>query len=998
MTPRTFCVFAILLGTTTACSPGEVRVPVPTEAAEERRPARPPRVVDSDEPLDREILLEILQSAPPAPNPPGPERPAGQPSRAPTRGTVGFDLRLGEVAREPRLDLAAIEQVVTLPSREGRFAAEQGGMVLEGAELGLEDSGAATTRASDRELIEETYIQPWRTIVKLVMQFTGGDGQTYYYVCTGFTADSYHVLTAGHCLYNHDPDDDDDQSDASWTTAVWAFAGQTDQVDVIGVPDWPYGEAHGTYARTFDDWTDSQDHDHDWAVLTLDRRLGDLVGWMAASSSEPTSVNIAGYPADCPDAACCWDGKLQYHSFDSGNVTGITDYSIDVDAYLFGGDSGGPYWTYDANTGERYVRAIHSHGPSGCDVGGTGTRLTSNKFAYFNQWVSDDDAARPPTDRADLVEYLLATDAKSLLTTSAKQGDTFDVEFNVGNVGYINSGTIDVDFYLSSNTLVTDYYDNYVGTVTLSGLDAWSMTNPTATLTVPADLAPGDYYVGWIMSCAESEYSTTNHYLTAYGYESYDDNMAVIADATLTVEEATFDLEVTDVDVSNGVYEPGDQIEVEWDLRNNGTSDIESYGFTIRLSTNTTITLYDEAVCSGLILSGPGAGETLSDSITCNIPEVADGDYYVGLILDDDDDLDETDESNNTGYDPATVEVNTPSNCVSGGTLSCSSSTDSRSNDSAGSTDDVTEYGCYGGYSYSGPEFAYTFVADESGEVTLTLSGLNDDLDLFLLDGSDCDPSACLAGSANGGTDDESITYDVTAGAEYRIVVDGYAGAVSDYTLELNCGAEGTFADGFESGGFEAWSVARVGGGDLSVRANAALEGSQGLRVLIDDTAPKFVADGTPEGATSYAASFLIDPHSLSLGYGDGFAVLAADEAGATRWLWLELQRGMGPNPGYVRVAVLVRTDSGGVQYAGSFPIPAHQTSTIDVEWTAATADGANDGRVLAWRDGVLRVSLDDCDNDQAGIDTVFFGPSRGVDATTQGVFFLDGFESTFGS
>ena len=282
--------------------------------------------------------------------------------------------------------------------------------------------------------------------------------------------------------------------------------------------------------------------------------------------------------------------------------------------------------------------------------------------------------------------------------------------------------------------------------------------------------------------------------------------------------------------------------------------------------------------------------------------------------------------------------------------------------------------------------------------MTFTLSGLGGDLDLFLLDGSDCEPWSCLAASANGGTSDETITYEVSAGAEYRVVVDGFEGAVSDYTLEVDCGEEGAFADGFESGNLGAWSVARVDGGDLAVRSIAALEGSQGLRALIDDTAPMFVADGTPESATSYAVSFLIDPHSLSLGPGDAFMVLSAAESGGPRWLWLELRRGMGPNPGYVRVAVLVRTDSGGVRHAGSFPILANQTSAINVEWVAATAAGTNNGSVLAWHDGILRSALDDCDNDQATIDTVLFGPAGGVDASTHGVFFLDGFESTFGS
>jgi hypothetical protein len=68
-------------------------------------------------------------------------------------------------------------------------------------------------------------------------------------------------------------------------------------------------------------------------------------------------------------------------------------------------------------------------------------------------------------------------------------------------------------------------------------------------------------------------------------------------------------------------------------------------------------------------------------------------------------------------------------------------------------------------------------IADELIEL---LFGTLDDLDVFVLDGSGgCDPSACIAGG------DTTVTWNVTAGSSWYIVVDGYQGDVSPYELAL---------------------------------------------------------------------------------------------------------------------------------------------------------------------------------------------------------------------
>jgi len=94
----------------------------------------------------------------------------------------------------------------------------------------------------------------------------------------------------------------------------------------------------------------------------------------------------------------------------------------------------------------------------------------------------------------------------------------------------------------------------------------------------------------------------------------------------------------------------------------------------------------------------------------------------------------------------------------------------------------IDSYSCIG-WDESGPEYAYSFVPDVSGTATATLSGMSADLDVFVLDGwwGVCSPGNCIA------YHNTSATFNVVAGETYYLVVDGYQGAISDYTLSVTC-------------------------------------------------------------------------------------------------------------------------------------------------------------------------------------------------------------------
>ncbi|MCP4871000.1 MAG: hypothetical protein GY898_20025 [Proteobacteria bacterium] len=120
--------------------------------------------------------------------------------------------------------------------------------------------------------------------------------------------------------------------------------------------------------------------------------------------------------------------------------------------------------------------------------------------------------------------------------------------------------------------------------------------------------------------------------------------------------------------------------------------------------------------------------------------------------------------------------------CIPSRVLNCGQ-TDSWNNDGFGSWNFVDSYGC-NSWNESGPEYSYLFTAPNTGSVTASLANMDADLDVFIVGSTDgqCDTDgACMV---YGNTD---ATFDVVAGQQYHVVVDGFNGAISDYDLTLSC-------------------------------------------------------------------------------------------------------------------------------------------------------------------------------------------------------------------
>ncbi|MCD4748454.1 MAG: trypsin-like serine protease [Thermoanaerobaculales bacterium] len=458
--------------------------------------AQPARAADNEEKEMEQIRIEeLLKQAKPAPTRPGRVYPPEVSTSPAQREIISYDLVTHEVKVLPA---GSLQPPFELPP-DPQFMGHAVPLTIEEVENG---SGLAKITPTRPEPLYNTHSFPWSSIFKLFMRFEV-DGEDYWYGCSAATAGAFHLVTAGHCIYNWDPNDDDDESDAKWADEIRAYAGQTDMIDPIGVADRPYGRTMGVHSRTYTGWTNDHNYDHDWGVVTLNRPIGDHVGWMGRETSTQDSLNFSGYPTETPYVP--EDTLVQYPGFDNDNVTEYTNARIRLDAYAYGGHSGGPVWRYESTGGDRWITGVNS--TSNREGRATACLLTSGKRTDLNSWISSDEGTRAPVSRPELVEYVRRPDevVKDLHDNQVEPGGSVDLTYNCYNAGHADTDTITIDFYLSTNDFISTS-DTKIATSTLSSLEPRYYYEPTKSLTIPAGTAPGTYYVGWIMNCTTQEY------------------------------------------------------------------------------------------------------------------------------------------------------------------------------------------------------------------------------------------------------------------------------------------------------------------------------------------------------------------------------------------------------------------------------------------------------------------------------------------------------------
>ena len=198
----------------------------------------------------------------------------------------------------------------------------------------------------------------------------------------------------------------------------------------------------------------------------------------------------------------------------------------------------------------------------------------------------------------------------------------------------------------------------------------------------------------------------------------------------------------------------------------------------------------------------------------------------------------------------------------------------------------------------------------------------------------------------------------------------------------------------------------------LDVNANAALQGSFGLEVLIDgadNLGEAYVVSDHPVTETTYNFKFLIDPTNLTAA-AERFFIMGSikkTDPPVRNFLLIYLRRS--GNGQFWEIQSNVRDDSNSFQAwqapikicgdAGT-AIPCTSVAPVEFEfqWQAASAPGANDGSLRILKNGTVRVEFLNIDNDAQTIDEALFGAifmSNATQGNAAGSYYFDEFVST---
>lgn len=188
------------------------------------------------------------------------------------------------------------------------------------------------------------------------------------------------------------------------------------------------------------------------------------------------------------------------------------------------------------------------------------------------------------------------------------------------------------------------------------------------------------------------------------------------------------------------------------------------------------------------------------------------------------------------------------------------------------------------------------------------------------------------------------------------------------------------------------------GATSLAVNTGSALEGSFGLQVSFDGAGGNaYVQDNSPNNETEYWAVFRINDTNINLDPGDSFQVMRAfiDDAATGTAFRVTL---VPASPTNQRLFVLPWLDGqvahpvGSETFVTTAAAPPNNNKFV-FEWNAGT--GAGNGQLKTYRDGILRKTISNVDNDTIRVGMIRMGGFGNTISVPAGsVLRLDGFES----
>lgn len=230
-------------------------------------------------------------------------------------------------------------------------------------------------------------------------------------------------------------------------------------------------------------------------------------------------------------------------------------------------------------------------------------------------------------------------------STPAVVGASLTVSAVVSNTGNFTALPSTVALYLSSSPTIEPATARPIGSRSVPALGPGASSTVTTTVVIPADAAPGSYFVG---ACADS---------TGVVPETDVTNNCHRTESAIQVLPDLADLVVTAVS-SPATATRGQAASVTTTIRNDGVTAAPSFSVGIYLAAAATIDPSTDRLVGQRTVTGLGVGMTSVETTSVTIPpNVASGTYFVGACADRTGAVIELDETTNCRAAPTTVQI-----------------------------------------------------------------------------------------------------------------------------------------------------------------------------------------------------------------------------------------------------------------------------------------------------------------------------------------------------
>jgi len=246
------------------------------------------------------------------------------------------------------VSVAPSDKVVKALAGEKTATAERAPLAKDkGAdpETGAEEGARAVLGKDERAQVLNTTRFPFSAIGYLEMVDSKGE----VYSCSAALVGPSTIVTAAHCLYNHE----DKENPWRDKFTFWAALAGENAVPFKGIEFDTAYVAQGfldNYQGNYDSvWA------FDLGVVTLLEPVGDAAGWLGSWSYPEMgdfTANIVGYPFD-KTAFTQWRSTCDVRAED------VTDYDMSYSCDVTDGMQGAPIYVYDEASKERYIVGIN---------------------------------------------------------------------------------------------------------------------------------------------------------------------------------------------------------------------------------------------------------------------------------------------------------------------------------------------------------------------------------------------------------------------------------------------------------------------------------------------------------------------------------------------------------------------------------------------------------------------------------------------------------------